>query len=94
MNVLKKLGTEKGLSLRKLAVLADLDQSTISLIENEKKRAMLTTLQKLSKALEVPLEDLLVLQDTGQSERGRKGGLSTQTKKETALTKLVSNSAA
>jgi len=47
MNVLKKLGTEKGLSLRKLAVLADLDQSTISLIENEKKRAMLTTLQKL-----------------------------------------------
>lgn len=85
MNVLKQLRTERGLSLRKLAVKADLDQSTISLIENDRKRAMLSTLQKLARALEVPLEDLLVLQDTGASERGRKGGTSTQTKKETAL---------
>ncbi len=43
---------------------------------------MLTTLQKLAGALEVPVEDLLELQETGASGRGRLGGLSTQAKKE------------
>jgi transcriptional regulator with XRE-family HTH domain len=83
VNILKRLRTERGLSLRKLATKADLDQSTISMIENDKKKAMLTTLQKLAAALEVPLENLLELQDTGASERGRKGGIATQAKKET-----------
>jgi transcriptional regulator with XRE-family HTH domain len=86
MNVLKRLRTERGLSLRVLAAKADLDQSTISLIENDRKRAMLTTLTKLARALEVPLDDLMELQDSGASERGRRGGLVSQAKKETPHT--------
>ena len=82
MNILKQLRLDAGLSLRALATKADLDQSTISLIENDRKKAMLSTLVKLSKALEVPLGDLLVLQDTGASERGRKGGEASAAKKE------------
>ena len=73
MNVLKRLRTEKGISLRKLASRADLDQSTISQLENDHKKAMLLTLYKLSRALDVPVEELLELQDKGAAGRGRKG---------------------
>ena len=73
MNVLKRLRTERGFSLRKLAARADLDQSTISQLENDHKKAMLLTLYKLSKALEVPVEELLELHDNGAAGRGRKG---------------------
>ncbi|NWJ96030.1 MAG: helix-turn-helix transcriptional regulator [Chloroflexi bacterium] len=73
MNVLKRLRTEKGISLRKLAARANLDQSTISQLENDHKKAMLLTLYKLSRALEVPVEDLLELHDNGAAARGQKG---------------------
>ncbi len=71
MNILKKLRLEKGYSLNQLAKLARVDQSTISLLENDKQRGQERTLGKLAVALEVPIEDLLILAETDRSERGK-----------------------
>ena len=84
MNKLKRLRAERGLTLRKLAIKADLNQSTISLIETDKRKAQLVTLGKLAKALEVSLDDLLEFMDDSAPERGRKGGAARHKKEDQA----------
>lgn len=71
MNRLKELRTQQDLSVRKLAAKAGVDPSAVSLIENDRRRAQLTTLTKLAAALGVQPEELTSLQDTGAAERGR-----------------------
>ncbi len=73
MNKLKKLRGEAGLTLRGLAELAGVNQATIALIENDKRKAQLATLGKLAMALKVPMDDLMEFLDTTAAERGRKG---------------------
>ena len=51
---------EKSLSLSKLSSLTGIDKSTISRIINHKQRANINHLEKISKALDIPLEELLV----------------------------------
>jgi len=71
---LKMLRTERGFTLRKLAERADVDLSTISMLENGRKRSQIITLVKLAKALNVPVDDLLQEHlDTSAPSRGRKG---------------------
>jgi transcriptional regulator with XRE-family HTH domain len=80
MNKLKLLRAESGLSLRELANKSTVDQSTISLLENDRQKAQITTLGKLAKAIsesigrKVTVEDLADLVDHSASIRGRKGG--------------------
>lgn len=73
MNPLKKYRALRGLSLRELAEKAGVDQKSISLVENDHRKAQLKTLGKLAAALDAPLDEFLELQDTTAPERGRKG---------------------
>lgn len=52
---LKRLRTERGLSLRALAELCDLSPNTISLIERGETSPSVSTLQRLANALGVPI---------------------------------------
>ncbi|AYF53884.1 DUF1232 domain-containing protein [Clostridium botulinum C] len=54
-NILK----ERSLSLGKLSSMTGIDKSTISRIINHKQKANINHLQKISKALDIPLEELL-----------------------------------
>lgn len=57
---LKKLRAKKGLSLEKIARLADLSLNTIVKIENGvNTNPTIETLQKIAKALDVSVDDLL-----------------------------------
>ena len=57
---LKKLRAKKGLSLEKIARLADLSLNTIVKIENGvNTNPTIETLQKIAKALEAQVDDLL-----------------------------------
>lgn len=57
---LKKIRAEKGYSLEKVARLADLSLNTIVKIENGvNQNPTIDTLSKISKALEVKVDDLL-----------------------------------
>jgi len=57
---LKKLRAKKGLSLEKIARLADLSLNTIVKIENGvNTNPTIETLTKISKALEVGVDDLI-----------------------------------
>jgi len=57
---LKKLRAKKGLSLEKIARLADLSLNTIVKVENGiNKNPTIETLTKIAKALEVGVDDLI-----------------------------------
>lgn len=57
---LKKLRAKKGLSLEKIARLADLSLNTIVKVENGvNQNPTIETLTKIAKALEVGVDDLL-----------------------------------
>jgi transcriptional regulator with XRE-family HTH domain len=57
---LKKLRAKKGLSLEKIARLADLSLNTIVKVENGvNQNPTIETLTKISKALEVGVDDLI-----------------------------------
>lgn len=60
-NAIKELRNEKKLSQDQLAALADITQSALSNIEKGRKKAHPTTLEKISKALGVPLSLIYVL---------------------------------
>ena len=59
MNILKRLRAEKGYTLRKLADVSGVNVNTIQYLENGKTRAMIGTIARLAKALEV---DITVLE--------------------------------
>jgi len=73
INKLKRLRGAAGLSLRELAAKAGVNQTTISLIETDKRKGQIATLGKLAKALDVPIDELLEFMDTTASDRGRYG---------------------
>lgn len=56
---MEQLRTEKGLSLRKLADLADVDFSQIHRIEKGQSNPSLTMLLTLTEALEITVEELM-----------------------------------
>lgn len=56
---LKKVRTNKGLSLRSLASMCNLDDSNISKIENGKVNIQLSTIFELAKGLNVEPKELL-----------------------------------
>jgi len=57
---LKKLRAKKGLSLEKIARLADLSLNTIVKIENGvNTNPTIDTIKKIAKALNVPIEELI-----------------------------------
>lgn len=58
--IIKPILEEKSLSIRKLSKITGIDTSTISRILNGKQQANIKHLEKLSKALEIPLENLLI----------------------------------
>ncbi len=55
----RKLRKQKGLTQEKLAELARIDYSYLNLIENGKRNPSLKVMTKLSRNLDVRLEDLL-----------------------------------
>lgn len=61
MNPLLQLRTKAGLEQQQLADLSGVDKSIISKLENNKTKAKLTTLAKITKALDKPVEELLEL---------------------------------
>ena len=54
-----KLRKEKGLTMEKLAELADIDYRQIAYIEKGETNVTISTIYALSNALELPMEDLL-----------------------------------
>lgn len=56
---LKQLRLQKGLSQRKLANKANISQSMLSDIENNKVNPTIITLQKLAKALDIDIGELI-----------------------------------
>lgn len=81
MNTLKKLRVDAGISLKKLSVATGVDPATISQLENDRRKGQLTTLAKLARYFDKPIEDFQGLADEGNSERGRRGGLARVAKK-------------
>jgi transcriptional regulator with XRE-family HTH domain len=73
INKLKLLRGRAGLSLRELAALSGVNQSTISQLEVGHRKAQIATLGKLARALNCDLSELLEFMDDTASERGRKG---------------------
>ena len=74
MNPLKKARAESGMSAEALSKAAKVNETTISKLENNQHKAQLRTLGKLAKALEIDVEVLASLAETGTSERAAKGG--------------------
>lgn len=58
-NVLKEIRTAKKISQEKLAEFCDLDRTYISLLERGLRQPTLTTIFKISKALEMSPSDLI-----------------------------------
>ena len=63
-NKLKELRIKKGLSQQRLAKLARVPQSTIWYIEQGQRSPTLKTLEKLAKALEVHIQELVSQNDS------------------------------
>lgn len=57
---LKEVMYQKGLSLRKLSKQVDIDVSTLSRMINNKQKPNMNHLEKLSEALDMPFDELLV----------------------------------
>ncbi|OYD21044.1 helix-turn-helix domain-containing protein [Oceanimonas baumannii] len=58
---IKELRQLRGLSLNQVAEKADMDKSYLSKIENEKRDPSLSSLFRISKALNVPLNILILM---------------------------------
>jgi transcriptional regulator with XRE-family HTH domain len=56
---IKTLRKKKGMTQQELAFLCNFEKSNMSRIEKGKTNPTILTLQKISKALKVPIEDLL-----------------------------------
>ncbi len=56
---LRTVRLEKGLSQEKLAEIAGLHRTFVSMVERGKRNVTLATVEKLAKALEVSLADLM-----------------------------------
>jgi transcriptional regulator with XRE-family HTH domain len=56
---IKTLRKKRGMTQQELAFLCNFEKSNMSRIEKGKTNPTILTLQKISKALKVPLEDLL-----------------------------------
>ena len=56
---IRKLRKQKGLTMEKLAELADIDYRQVAYIEKGETNVTISTIFALSKALELPMEDLL-----------------------------------
>ena len=56
---IRKIRTKKELSLSELAYLCDFEKASLSRIESGQVNTTVLTLCKISKALEVPISDLL-----------------------------------
>lgn len=54
---LKKVRTEKNISIRELELRGDIDRATLSQIENGQTNPTAYTLKKICEALEISLED-------------------------------------
>jgi transcriptional regulator with XRE-family HTH domain len=87
VNILKRLRAEADKTLEKVAEATGIDQATISQLENDRRKARYNTLYKLAKyyGRDVDDEEFKGLLDDG-AERGRRGGLATQLKKEGPVT--------
>ncbi len=82
MNILKKLRAEADKTLKELAEGTGIDQSTISELENDRRKARLNTLSKLARYFERPVEEFEALLDDTAPERSRRGGLASYAKRE------------
>lgn len=58
---IKEFRQQRGLSLNKVAELANVDKSYLSKIENEKRDPSLSSLSKISRALNIPLNILILM---------------------------------
>jgi transcriptional regulator with XRE-family HTH domain len=81
MNILKLKIAEKDLSVGGASKLCGIDPTTISLLCNGRQKAQLRTLVRLSKGLEIPLDELMFLYDDSAKERGAKGTPARKAKK-------------
>ena len=70
---IKKLRMEKGLALRSLAKQCDLSANAISLIERGENSPTVSSLHKLSLALDVPITDFFVSKDALSAVYVKKG---------------------
>lgn len=59
--IIKDVRQRKGLSLNQVAETSDMDKSYLSKIENEKRDPSLNSLYKISRALGVPLNILIMM---------------------------------
>lgn len=57
---IRKLREERNIPLRKLASLVDLDQSTLSKIERNERKANINLIEKLSKIFQIDVKDLII----------------------------------
>lgn len=80
LNPLKLARVKSGLSLRELAEKSNVAHMTIYMLESGQRKAHLKTLYTLAEALQMPVGELLGLQDHTSSERGRKGAQSRATR--------------
>ncbi len=56
---LRKLRAERGLSMRELALIAEIEYKQIFSIENGKVNCTISTLNAIAKALDIPLKELM-----------------------------------
>jgi transcriptional regulator with XRE-family HTH domain len=82
VNILKRLRAEADKTLKEVAEATGIDQATISQLENDRRKARLNTLVKLARYFDKPVEEFEALQDDGGTERGRRGGMASQAKKD------------
>ena len=61
MNNLRKLRNKRALSLTDLSRISGVNRITINRIENGKQKPMPRTIRKLAKALQVKVEELMVI---------------------------------
>jgi XRE family transcriptional regulator, master regulator for biofilm formation len=61
-NKIKQLRIKKGLSISKLSVISNVSKGYLSSIENHETNPSAHMIQKIAKALEVPVEQLLDIQ--------------------------------
>ncbi len=64
---IRKFRKEKGVALRKLAIIADVSSSLLSQIENNKVDPSLSTLRKIAQALDIPVFYLLMEERSNHS---------------------------
>ena len=59
--IIKDFRQKRGLSLNQVAMKSEMDKSYLSKIENEKRDPSLSSLHKISKAIDVPLNILILM---------------------------------